>query len=165
MDGIAGHSKLAPEWAEKFGAQNSGVKVNVQFIANGEEAVKQFLIQSAAGNPPDVFTYFQETIPITAAVEKNLLYPLDDLVKGENHDLSDFLPQALQLNVWDGKMYAIPRDYGNQQIYYNVDMFKKEGLRCRRRTGRTRPGRTTGTSSRPRRSRRRAVGSRSSSAC
>jgi multiple sugar transport system substrate-binding protein len=89
---------------------------------------QQFLVQTAGGNPPDVFTYFQEIIPITAAVEKNLLYQLDDLVKAENHDLSDFLPQALQLNSWDGKQYAIPRDYGNQQVYYNVDLFQKKGL-------------------------------------
>ena len=25
-------------------------------------------------------------------------------------------------------MYALPRDYGNQQIYYNVDLFKKKGV-------------------------------------
>lgn len=128
MDGIAGHSKLAQEWVDKFTAQNPGIKVNLQFIANGDDAVKQLLVQAAAGNPPDVFTYFQEIIPITAAVDKNLLLQIDDLVKTDNYDLSDFLPQALQLNVWDGKMYALPRDYGNQQIYYNVDLFKKKGV-------------------------------------
>jgi multiple sugar transport system substrate-binding protein len=128
MDGIAGHAKLAPEWGNKFMAQNSGVKVDVQFIAKGDEMVQQLLVQTAGGNPPDVFTYFQEIIPITAALEKNLLYQLDDLVKADNLDLSDFLPQAIQLNSWDGKLYAIPRDYGNQQIYYNVDMFQKKGV-------------------------------------
>jgi multiple sugar transport system substrate-binding protein len=128
MDGIAGHAKVAPEWGQKFMAQNSGVKVDVQFIADGGKMVEQLLVQTAGGNPPDVFTYFQEIIPITAALEKNLLYQLDDLVKGENLDLSDFLPQAITLNSWDGKLYAIPRDYGNQQIYYNVDLFQKKGV-------------------------------------
>lgn len=128
MDGIGGHAKVAPEWGTKFMAQNPGVKVDVQFIANGGEMVQQFLVQTAGGNPPDVFTYFQEIIPITAAIEKNLLYQLDDLVKAENHDLSDFLPQSLQLNSWDGKLYAIPRDYGNQQVYYNIDLFQKKNV-------------------------------------
>jgi multiple sugar transport system substrate-binding protein len=128
MDGIASHAELSGQWGEKFAAQNAGVNVDVQFIAKGEDMAKQMLVQTAAGNPPDVFTYFQEIIPITAAVEKNLLYQLDDLIKAENHDLSDFLPQAIQLNSWDGKVYALPRDYGNQQVYYNVDLFKKEGV-------------------------------------
>jgi multiple sugar transport system substrate-binding protein len=128
MDGIAGHAKLAQEWGDKFMAQNPGVKVDVQFIAKGDEMVQQMLVQTAGGNPPDVFTYFQEIIPITAALEKDLLYQLDDLIKADNLDLSDFLPQAIQLNSWDGKLYALPRDYGNQQIYYNIDLFQKEGL-------------------------------------
>ncbi len=128
MNGINAHSKLAGEWGEKFVAENSGVKVDVQFIAKGEEMVQKLLVQTAGGSPPDVFTFFQEIIPITAAVEKNLLLQLDDLIKGENHDLSDFLPQAIQLNSWEGKIYALPRDYGNQQVYYNVDLFKKEGV-------------------------------------
>ncbi len=128
MDGIAAHSKLSQEWGEKFMAQNSGVKVDVQFIAKGEDMVKQLLVQTASGSSPDVFTFFQEIIPITAAVEKNLLYQLDDLIKADNHDLSDFLPQAIQLNSWAGKLYALPRDYGNQQIYYNLDLFKKKGV-------------------------------------
>jgi multiple sugar transport system substrate-binding protein len=128
MDGIAGHAKVAPEWGEKFMAQNSGVKVDVQFVAKADEMVQQMLVQTAGGNPPDVFTYFQEIIPITAAIEKNLLYQLDDLVKADNLDMSDFLPQALQLNSWDGKLYAIPRDYGNQQVYYNIDLFQKKNV-------------------------------------
>jgi multiple sugar transport system substrate-binding protein len=128
MDGINAHSNLCQEWGEKFTAQNAGAKVEVQFIAKGEDMVKQLLVQAASGNPPDVFTYFQEIIPITAAVERNLLYQLDDLIKADNHDLSDFLPQAIELNRWDGKLYAIPRDYGNQQIYYNIDLFQKKGV-------------------------------------
>ncbi|MCC6175956.1 MAG: extracellular solute-binding protein [Chloroflexi bacterium] len=128
MDGIASHAKLAQEWGDKFKAQNPGVDVTVQFIAKGEDMVKQLLVQTAGGTPPDVFTYFQENIPITAAIEKNLLLDLDDRIKGDNYDLSDFLPQAIELNKWDGKIYALPRDYGNQQIYYNVDLFKKKGV-------------------------------------
>lgn len=128
MDGIESHSKLAYEWADKFTAANPDIKVDVQFIARGQDMVNQLLIQTAAGTPPDVFTYFQEIIPITAAVEKNLLYPIDDLVKADNYDLSDFLPQAIDLNRWMGKLYALPRDYGNQQVYYNVTLFEQKGV-------------------------------------
>ena len=52
MDGIAGHAKLAQEWGDKFMAQNSGVKVDVQFIAKADEMVQQMLVQMAGGNPP-----------------------------------------------------------------------------------------------------------------
>jgi multiple sugar transport system substrate-binding protein len=128
MDGINSHSQLCHEWGERFSAEHPGTQVEVQFIAQGAEMQKQLLIQTAGGTPPDVFLFLQEIFPITAAIEKNSLYPLDDLIKADNHDLSDFLPQAIELNKWEGKLYALPRDYGNQQIYHNVDLFEKKGV-------------------------------------
>ncbi|HLH73029.1 MAG TPA: extracellular solute-binding protein, partial [Chloroflexota bacterium] len=104
------------------------MKVQVNFIADGGQMNNQLLVQTAGGTPPDVFTFFQENIPIDAAVDKNLLLQIDDLIKRDSYDLSDFLPQAVELNRWEGKLYALPRDYGNQQVYYNVDMFKKKGV-------------------------------------
>lgn len=128
MDGINSYSKLCYQWAQEFSAATPSVKVQVNFIADGTQMVNQLLVQAAGGTPPDVFTFFQEIIPIDAAVERNLLFPIDDLIKRDNLDMSDFLPQAVNLNRWQGKLYALPRDYGNQQVYYNVDMFKKKGV-------------------------------------
>ena len=128
LNGITGEDKLTKKWADDLKAKYPGVTVDARYFASGADMVQQLLVQTAAGSPPDVFTYFQENIPIDAAVQKNLLFAIDDLVKRDNYDLDSFVSQAVELNRWAGKLWAIPRDYGNQQVYYNVDLFKKEGL-------------------------------------
>lgn len=82
----------------------------------------------AAGSAPDIFRYLQELTPIVTVAEKNLHLTLDEYVSSRSYDLSDFRPNAVELYRWDGKLYALPRDYGNQNIYYNIDLFEKAGL-------------------------------------
>jgi multiple sugar transport system substrate-binding protein len=82
----------------------------------------------AGGTPPDAFILYQELVPINAAVERKLVYAIDDYIKADKYDVESFLPQAIELNRWDGKLWALPRDYGNQNVYYNVDIFKKANV-------------------------------------
>jgi multiple sugar transport system substrate-binding protein len=126
MNGITSHSKLTEQWATEYSKANAGSTVEPQFVAQDFNTKLQTLV--AGGTPPDVFTFYQENIPIVAAVERNLLFPLDDLIRSDKYDIEAFLPQAVNLNKWKGKTYAIPRDYGNQQVYYNLDLFEKAKL-------------------------------------
>ena len=34
----------------------------------------------------------------------------------------------MRLYQWDGKTFAMPRDYGNQNLFYNVDLFEEAGV-------------------------------------
>jgi multiple sugar transport system substrate-binding protein len=54
--------------------------------------------------------------------------PLTEYIERDGHDLSDFRPDSLALYIWEDVHYAIPRDYGNQNIYYNVDLFEADGI-------------------------------------
>ncbi len=45
-----------------------------------------------------------------------------------SYDLSDFRPDAVNLYQWDDKTYALPRDYGNQNLFYNVNIFEEAGV-------------------------------------
>lgn len=111
---------------DAFTKSQQGIVVDTQIVTGDTNA--QLLTQIAGGTPPDLFRYLQENIPIPALVDKKLGYALDALISRDKYDYSDFLPQAWNLNVWNGKTYGVPRDYGNQQIYYNVEMFKSAGL-------------------------------------
>lgn len=128
MNGIGGHGKLTEQWAKEYSDANSGVTVEPQLIPSGQQMNDKLLTLTAAGTPPDVFTFFQELVPINAAVERNLLLALDDYVRRDNYNLDEFLPQAVNLNRWKNQLYALPRDYGNQQVYYNIDLFQKKGV-------------------------------------
>jgi multiple sugar transport system substrate-binding protein len=126
MNGIGAHTRLMEPWQNDFNKARAPLTVDAQLVAQGFNEKIQTMV--AAGTPPDVFTYYQENIPIVAGVERRLLFAIDDLLKRDNYDISDFLPQAINLNRWQGKLWALPRDYGNQNVYYNVDMFQKKGI-------------------------------------
>ena len=53
---------------------------------------------------------------------------LDDYIAADNVDLSDFRPDAVTPLPVEGKTYALPRDYGNQNLFYNVDLFNEAGV-------------------------------------
>jgi len=112
--------------ADGFNKSQARVVANPPLVTGNFN--QELLIELAGGTPPDVFWYLQENIPIPALVAKNIGYPLDAYISRDKYDPTDYLPQALALNVWQGKMYALPRDYGSQQIFYNVDLFQSAGI-------------------------------------
>jgi multiple sugar transport system substrate-binding protein len=110
-------------------AAHANVKIDHQTVPADQYPTKlQTLF--AAGTPPDVYCYLQEVTPIITVAEKKMHLPLTDYIQKDNLDLSDFRPDALNLYIWDNVTYAIPRDYGNQNIYYNVDLFDAAGLQA-----------------------------------
>ena len=82
----------------------------------------------AAGTPPDIYRYLQEVTPIITAVTKKMHLQLDPFVSADKYDLTDFRKDAVNLYVWEGGMYALPRDYGDQNLFMNLDLFKKAGI-------------------------------------
>jgi len=80
----------------------------------------------AGGTPPDVFYLHVDSFYGFAS--KGLLYPLDDLIKEENYDLSDFYPMLLNAFKFGGNLYGIPKDWTSFVLYYNMDLFDKEGI-------------------------------------
>jgi multiple sugar transport system substrate-binding protein len=112
--------------ADSFTKSQQAVAVDVHKVTGNFN--QELQVELAGGVPPDVFFYLQENIPIPALVGKQIGFPLDTYIARDKYDSSDFLPQAWALNVWQGKVYAIPRDYGNQQIYYNVELFNAAGI-------------------------------------
>lgn len=58
----------------------------------------------------------------------NLLAPLDDYMKTDNINASDFDSSVLKVMQSDGKQVAVPYDFGPYVMYYNRDLFKAAGL-------------------------------------
>jgi len=118
-----GHVKVRDKWAQEFSEQNPGVTVQHQPTANADYNTK---IQTlfAAGTPPDIYRYLQEITPIITVAQKSIHLQLDDYIAADDYDLSDFRPDAIKLYQWDGRTFALPRDYGNQNLIYNVDIFE-----------------------------------------
>jgi multiple sugar transport system substrate-binding protein len=122
----AGHVKVRDEWAKKITEQFSHITVDHQPVPQDYSTKIQTLF--AAGTPPDTYRYLQEVTPIITVVAKKMHLQLDSFVTASNYDLSDFRKEALGLYEWEGGLFALPRDYGNQNLFLNVDLFEKAGL-------------------------------------
>jgi ABC-type glycerol-3-phosphate transport system substrate-binding protein len=61
--------------------------------------------------------------------EKKLHLPLNSYVERDKYDLADFRPDSINLYRWNGELYALPRDYGNQNLFYNIDLLEKTGVK------------------------------------
>ncbi len=121
-----GHVQLRDAWAKAFSEQHPNITVDHQPVPQDYGVKVQTLF--AAGTPPDIYRYLQETTPIVTVVAKKMHLRLDDLVNKDNYDLSDFRKDAVGLYEWEGGLYALPRDYGNQNLFINLDLFAQAGI-------------------------------------
>ncbi len=127
--GVAGaNQKVYENYATEFSQANPGISAETISLPTGQAMIDKVITLIAGGTSPDLFILYQEIVPVNAAVERKLVLAIDDYIKTDKYDIESFLPQAVELNRWDGKLWAIPRDYGNQNVYYNVDMFKKANV-------------------------------------
>jgi multiple sugar transport system substrate-binding protein len=123
---IAGaYTQLMQRWAERF-QQRTGVKVEV--TDNSQDYEPKMTAAYAGGTPPDIYRYRPEAVPLPLAVQQNRLLKLDDYVKRDRYDLADFRKDAVGLYRWKGVQYGLPRDYGLQLLFYNTDIFAREGV-------------------------------------
>ncbi len=121
-----GHIEVRDNWVKDFMAAHPGVKIQHQTVPQDYNTKVQTLY--AAGTPPDIYRYLQEVTPIVTVAAKKLHLQLDDYIAKDKYDLTDFRPAAVELYRWENKIYALPRDYGNQNLFYNLDLFEKAGL-------------------------------------
>jgi multiple sugar transport system substrate-binding protein len=121
-----GHVQVRDKWAADFMAANPDVRIDHQTVP--QEYVTKIQTLFAAGTPADIYRYLQEVTPIITVADKNMHLQLDDFVAADSYDIDDFRPDAIALYVWEDKLYALPRDYGNQNIYYNIDLFEEAGV-------------------------------------
>ena len=107
------HVALYRELLDEFEAEH-GVTVNI--IRTGTSALWEKLdTMILAGTPPDVFFMSGEHLAKYHAT--GVLEPLDEWAARTGADLDDFFPPSLEQYRIDGKLYAIPYDFGNRVDY------------------------------------------------
>lgn len=120
---------LTPPYEEEiklFQAQTPNVKVKIENTPWGEYSQKMGAA-IAGGTPPDISG--TATIHFTNLAGKNQLVDLEPFMQKSNVDMNDMPKQALVANRWKGKQVSIPTTTDAGWIFYNVDMFKAEGLK------------------------------------
>jgi multiple sugar transport system substrate-binding protein len=83
----------------------------------------QMMAKISAGQAPDVFELNFENF-VTYA-KKDVLMPLDDIIKEADYDVSIYNQKALNAFVIDNKQYGLPNSFSNVLLFYNKDLFDK----------------------------------------
>lgn len=110
----------------EFQGQNPGVRVNTVGVPWAEYN-SRLLAMYAAGTPPEISANYAAgfaTFQINRAIT-----PLDDYVAAENLDMSLFDRRVREALTREGKLWALPLDHYPTVIFYNRDLYEKDGLK------------------------------------
>jgi multiple sugar transport system substrate-binding protein len=110
---------------EMFMAKNPNIKISYEFASFGDYRTK-LTTQASGGNLPDVMQ--QDYAWIAEFQSRNLLLPLDDLVKDGSLNFKDVAEASLKGGVLGGKLYAVNLGTNSQSWILDADCFKKAGL-------------------------------------
>jgi multiple sugar transport system substrate-binding protein len=118
-----------PNWSEarardvarQFEAAHPGLSVTLEVtVSDGLPTRIQTALRSGA--PPDVMeAQHGWVVPYAQA---GLLLPLDEAVE----DRSDFVPEALEYDTWNGQLWGLPYRIETHAVLYNKGMFREAGL-------------------------------------
>lgn len=119
-----GECGIITSMINKFNADNPDIHVKVTTVE--WPGYDQLTAQFAAGDPPDIVTIHQSVLADYQS--KDLLVPLDDLLKSVNVAPSDFTDASLTGVTKAGKIYGLPIDNWTMLFHINMDLFKQAGL-------------------------------------
>ena len=109
-----------------FEKQNPNIKVSIQVITgNYLQALQPML---AAHNAPDIFYVDSSYAPTLEA--SGAIMPLDNYVKQDHVDMSDFRSNLLNAFKWKGHIYGIPKDMNTMALEYNPALLAKAGIKA-----------------------------------
>lgn len=110
---------------EMYEAANPGVKVETTIIPWAQYWTK---LQTSlpSDNGPDVFwSNLSHAIDYYPA---GWVEPIEEYVKRDSVDLTPFADSLLEMYSYDGKLYALPKDYDTMALYYNKALFDAKGV-------------------------------------
>ncbi|HEY8741584.1 MAG TPA: extracellular solute-binding protein, partial [Chloroflexota bacterium] len=122
--GAVDEVKARQTYTDQFNKDYPAVKVT--FTPTPNDYWNALQARMAGGEAPDV--YYLEPAHTIELQCRNALLALDAYVQRDKFDLTDFYPAAVQEYTVAGKLWALARDFANQDIFYNVDLFKQKGL-------------------------------------
>ncbi len=111
--------------ADAFTKLNPNVKINVE-CTNWNDYWTKLDAAAQGGTLPDVF--WMHIAQLSKYVKGNMLAPLDDVLKADNYDMSNFPEALVQGGQMNGKQYGIPKDFDTIGLWYNKSLFDAKGV-------------------------------------
>jgi multiple sugar transport system substrate-binding protein len=113
---------------DNYAAVDANTKIDYLDIADGNSFYDAINTQGAAGQLPDV--WYTRTYDVPVYASKKWTVSLADYASRDASEVNvdDFWPAEVAQMTYDGKLWALPYDFSNIGIYYNIDMFKAAGV-------------------------------------
>ncbi|MCL4509090.1 MAG: sugar ABC transporter substrate-binding protein [Chloroflexi bacterium] len=116
--------KTRQEYTAQFNKAHPSIHVSFAPVTGNYWTAIQ--TRMAGGDAPDA--YYLEPGHVVSLRCRHALLNLTPYVARDKFDLSDFYPGGPVEYTIDEKLWALPRDFANQDIFYNVDLFKKANI-------------------------------------
>lgn len=112
-----------------FNAKNPHLKVVQEILPNQPEYFPKVAALHATGTIGDVV--WASMAGFRSLAVRKITRPIDDLIKADNYDLSDFVEIGLSDMRWEGQLFGMPwgAHTGSPILIYNVEMVEKAGLK------------------------------------
>src|ERR1043166_1180578 len=107
----------------EFKAANPGAEIITESYPD-QPYQQKIKIYATAKQLPDIFKFWSFTSLLKPLVDGGFVEPLDRSA----FEKLDYLPGALESNVYGGKLYGIPVSADVWVIYYNKKLFKEAGV-------------------------------------
>ncbi len=109
-----------------FEAEHPNIKINL-VIVTWDDFDTKMQAMIAAGTPPDIWSHWGPS-GFADYVTRGLVADLTPYIERDNYDLSDFIPEVLDIYTIDGKIYGLPMLTTGSFIFYNKDLFDAAGV-------------------------------------
>ncbi len=110
---------------EKFRKTHPHINLRVLYITADYES--KILTMFAGNTAPDVIFMYPNALPVWSS--KNALREIEPFIeKDPDFNLNDYYPGMLRTFTYKGHLYGLPKDASASILYYNKEMFAKEGV-------------------------------------
>jgi ABC-type glycerol-3-phosphate transport system substrate-binding protein len=114
----------------QFNALQDSIRVVGISMGRYTALSQKIMAAVAAGNPPEAAQAYEAWT--SQLIKSNIIVPLDTFIQGEagldSSSLSDILPVFVQNCMVDGEIWSFPFNKSVRAMYYNKDMFERNGL-------------------------------------
>lgn len=113
---------------EAFPAK-TGIQTTIVHRKSDVSAAAEQAVWVAGGDVPDVFFRTgRGLVPYAAFASKGVIKPLENLIKRDRWDQSDFWPNLIKLMTARGQQWVIPQDFNQNLFAYNTTLLQQAGV-------------------------------------
>ena len=106
-----------------FKQKNPNINVELTLIPGRDPYYVRLQASLPVGTGPDIMTHNSNIADFL-----DYLYVLDDFLPGSGIDLSKFPKSIVDFYTFNGKLYAIPKDFDTIAVFYNKELFDRAGV-------------------------------------